>query len=434
MAAITIRARWSRRWELASHAVVLVAGTTLAWCVPGHAVQEVVIDGVPHVRNGATPAQGSETCRLEELWRVGGDAEGGLLLGLVSDVVADESGNVYVLDAQLCQVHVFSPEGKPLRTLFRQGQGPGEVRRPRDILLTPDGVGAAEEFPAKVVMVNRSGDPLPNLPVGGSGAGASSPASLTAAEQGGGNVVLSGALSRDSDQPGVSDRTYFLASYDGAGVERARYAESHGAYNYNDFVFAEREHLPPFWWAFAVAKDGRVYVAPYRDRYAIHIYEADGRLLRVIERDAQPAERTAEERNRMQRLLEGAMASLRIPYRIEVENREPILSFFHRPLHLMADGTLWVTATEGTRRQPGGIMWTCDIFNPAGEYIKRVSLACDGDGYNDCLFFVGDNRFVLIKGYADALAAQFGRGTVVSAEGEEPPVPEVVYYRVAGRD
>jgi hypothetical protein len=406
----------------------------LTWCAPGRAAGEIMIDGVPHVRNGAAPTQGSETWKLQEVWRAGGAAEGGLLLGLISDVVADESGNVYVLDSQLCQVHVFSPEGKHLRTLFRQGEGPGELRRPRDVLLTADGVGAAEEFPAKVVMVDRAGSPLPNLPVGGSGPTAATPASLTAADQGGGNLVVSGALSRDSDQPGVEDRTYFLASYDATGAERARYAESHGVYNYNDFVFAERENLPPFWWAFTVAKDGRVWVAPDRDRYAIEIHEADGRLVRVIERNVPPAERTAEEKDRMRRLLEGAMASLPIPYRIRVEDREPVLSFFHRPLHLMSDGTLWVTPTQGVRGQPAGIMWTCDVFDAAGQYVKRVSLGCEGNGYDDCLFFLGQNRFLLVKGYADALAAQFGRGTVAVGEGEEPTVPELVYYKVAGRD
>ena len=77
-------------------------------------------------------------------------------------------------------------------------------------------------------------------------------------------------------------------------------------------------------------------------------------------------------------------------------------------------------------------MLTYDVFDRAGHFIKQVAVECEGHGTNDALFFVGGDHVVLIKGYLDALAAQFGRGTSFSDDDEEHTVPEVVCYRVDG--
>ena len=115
---------------------------------------------------------------------------------------------------------------------------------------------------------------------------------------------------------------------------------------------------------------------------------------------------------------------------IDIDRHEPAISFFHRALHLSDTGELWVLPSEGLTDQPDGIMATYDIFDRQGNFQKQVSLACEGRGFDDCLFFAGNDRVVLVKGYSDALAAQFGRGTVARAEGEEPTLPELVYYRM----
>ena len=46
------------------------------------------------------------------------------------------------------------------------------------------------------------------------------------------------------------------------------------------------------------------------------------------------------------------------------------------------------------------------------------------------IFLAGPDRILVIQGYMDSLAAQFGNGTAVADEGYEPKVPEVVCYRV----
>jgi len=45
-----------------------------------------------------------------------------------SDVMADSRGNIYVLDGGEARVQVYGPDGDYLRTLGKQGSGPGEFR------------------------------------------------------------------------------------------------------------------------------------------------------------------------------------------------------------------------------------------------------------------------------------------------------------------
>ncbi len=420
------------------HRVGAVALTAcLAWMLSGWTTAEAKHrsddEQVVRILNDTEPPGGREIWTLSEEWRVGG-SDGDLLFGLISDIDVDEEGTIYVLDAQLCQVHLFSPRGDHLRTIFREGPGPGEVSSPRDLVVLDDGVGAAEEYPGKIVVVDRHGVPLSSLIPGGDVPGEVPRASLTSTDWGGGNLVVAGALLRSGTRPGISDRTYFLSSYDRQGNERARYCDWHAVYDYTDFVFSERRHLPTFWWAYTVAPDGRVYLVRSRDRYEVCVYDRGGHLERIIEQKAEPQVRTSSDKSRMNRLLEGAMAGLPFDCRIEVEDRHPVLAYFHRPLRLAPDGSLWVLPTRGILDQPEGVMWTYDVHDPGGRFLKRVSLACEeGDSYDDALFFVGEDRLVLLKGYADALAAQFGRGAVVAGEDDEPTVPELICYRATAR-
>ncbi len=49
---------------------------------------------------------------------------------LISDVTADEEGNLYVLDYKGCSLKKFSEEGRFLKSFGRRGEGPGEFLRP----------------------------------------------------------------------------------------------------------------------------------------------------------------------------------------------------------------------------------------------------------------------------------------------------------------
>ena len=51
--------------------------------------------------------------------------------------MGDDDGNIYLLDSQLSEVKVFSPDGEPLKTLSREGDGPGEFRALSSVHVLP---------------------------------------------------------------------------------------------------------------------------------------------------------------------------------------------------------------------------------------------------------------------------------------------------------
>ncbi len=414
------------------YAVALLATSTLHTAIAG---EETVTDGVRHVRNGATPSAGAETLHLQEVWRVGGDDDETTLFGLVTSVGGDEDGNVYIMDAQLCQVQVYTPDGELLRTLFRQGEGPGEIQEPRDMVMMSDGsVGLVQEFPGKIVLVDRMGVPQSNFTPGGDDPTRGGVVGLIAATSRGEHFICTGQGSQPTGSDGTQQRTHFLARFLPDGQEAVRYLEHQHVRDYNNFTLSERNDTPAFWWASDIGPDGRVYSVADRDQYAISVFQPDGTLDLVIERDYEPWKRTPEEFERIRLLFESAIHGIGIPYTLDIEEFEPAISYLHRPLRVADDGTLWVVTSRGIRQQAKGIMLTYDLFDRAGHFTRRVAVECEGHGVNDALFFLGDDRVILVKGYLDALAAQFGGGTALSGDDEEPSVPEIVCYRVDGRD
>jgi hypothetical protein len=96
-----------------------------------------------------------------ELWRVGGDSESEEdLFGVISDIDIDATGEVYLLDSQLSEVKVYSKDGEYLRSLGREGEGPGEFRRPAAMFFTDDGkVAVVQMMPGKIVLLSRTANP-----------------------------------------------------------------------------------------------------------------------------------------------------------------------------------------------------------------------------------------------------------------------------------
>jgi len=430
---LSIRRRMMTMGTKYFHAIIGIVFTVLFLTyAQAFGGEETVINGIPTVRNSSIPSHGHETIRLVEQWRAGGEDDD-TVFGLITQVRTDPDGYIYLLDAQLCEVYIYSPDGEFVRSVFREGDGPGEIREPVDMLIFEDGsVGAAHEFPAVITMVDRRGNPAGSLQLGGDDPAARSSMSLIGCNANGGNIVISGSQFNMSDTPGIQDRTNFLASFSSNGSELVRYMENKTQYDFTDFSFIEREHTPHFWWGYAVGWDGRVYVPRSRDEYAIHMYSKDGTLERVFERECETWFRTNEEKKRMRTLIEGATAGSPGEVHIVVEDTEPAIAYFHRGLRVTSNGNLWVLPSRGLRDQPEDVFITYDVFDPNGNFIKQVSVACDGNPMSDGLFIINEDRAVMVRGYLDALAAQFGRGVTFTEDGEEPALMEVICYTIEG--
>jgi len=399
-------------------------------CTPpaAFAGEKVMVDGVLHVKNGNTPRDGVQTLQLAEQWRIGGESDD-VFFGVISRVLADQEGNIYLLDSQLSEVQVFSPTGEYLKTLSREGDGPGEVRNPNDLIFMPDGtLGLVQQFPGKIIKVDLEGNPAGEFSPGGGDPTAGGFVALADAKSGGGNLVLGGVNITVDTAAGAQDRNCYVASFAEDGSEKVRYQELTYRWEFPNVTLAEWEMLF-IWRRWVVDHQGRVLIPPVRDAYTINVYNPDGSLNRVIEREFTSFKRSADEPSVTQTIMEAIQRQVQrqgiSQAKAQIEETEADIA----SIHVATDGSIWVLNSRGSRDQPAGIMVTYDVFDPEGHFTKQVQVACEGDGVRDGLFFLENEQVIQVTGFADAVLAQMGGGDAEESETDVEPTPmEIVCY------
>jgi len=395
---------------------LLALGLLLASGIAHGEVDTPDASGVPHVRSGPQPAEGSVTWPLEEVWRVGGDDEA-LLLGSVAQVMSDSTGSVYVLDRQLAHVVVVAPDGTVTGVLGREGEGPGETRRPGDMLFLSDGtIGLVQGFPGRIVKIDRAGNPAGTIHLGGDASAGTGMSSIHDARLRGGTLALCGW--RGTQRGSVFERTSFLSICDPDFRERQLLLSKPGQTDFSQPRYIESEEYFVGDGRWALGPDGRVYAAPERDQYIVQVYASDGTLARIIEREFESWARTREEMDRLGEARVAVVDGRRMEFETRLEPNDPCI----RTLHVAASGDLWVLSSRGAREQAPGVMATYDVFDRDGRFARQVAVACPGDPDRDQLFFLDDGRVIL------AIGASSGGGQ--RDEGEAVP-QRVVCYRVA---
>jgi len=403
--------------------VLLIALATL---VAGSAVAEPEM-----VKNSATPANGVHRLQLEEMWRAGGADDEESFFGLLTWAEEGPDGLLYVLDIQLSQVNVFDENGTLVRTLFREGDGPGEVRRPRDIVLLADGsIGAVQEFPGKIVRVDAENIPLDSIEPRRGDATEGGFIAMTTADQRGGTFMIAGVQITPGENQAIQQRHMYLATVNDEGGVSEPLLERSVVWDFSNFTWDEEESLPSFFWANAVGPAGRIYATPDRDAYRINVYAADGTLERVIEREYESRRRTAADKDWIRNLLESAFAPMPFDVELKISDFDSDIHWLSRSLQVDAGGNLWVLSSRGARDQPAGVLAVYDVFTADGTFDRQVEVACDGDGNEDGVFLLGEDRVLVIKGYIDATATMFGGSPADEEGGDEADPMEIICYRI----
>lgn len=386
--------------------------------------EEVEIEGVLHVRNGESPEQGLEAVQLRELWRAGGEDDE-IFFGFVGQVLGGPDGNIYLMDTQLSEVHVYSPEGEHLRILGREGDGPGETRRPGDIFFTPEGhLGMMQTFPGKVVLVDLEGNPAGSLDFDTGDPNQGRFAVLVRGINRGDYIVL-GGIRMTFGQDRTSNQTYFLSTCDATGKEKVRLLTKEYAINYSDFSMDELG-MDFTWGRCDLAPDGRVFTAPHRNKYEIHVFNQDGSLDRIIEREYKSLARDEEDKQQAYSIMEGVAAYYPAPPReITVEDMHADIS----TLYAREDGNLWVRTSRGDLDSPEGVLGTIDVFDGKGHLKKQVALKGPGNLEQDNMYMIGKDRVVIVTGAVEAFRTMQG---VTSEEDDEEAAPlEVICYQMS---
>ena len=410
-----------------THSILLmVFGVAMLALLPAPAQadwqgSEVVEDGVRYVRNPEA-APDKTTIEPEELWRRGSD-EDDLIFGLPEEILEDADGNVYVLDTQISEIAVFSPSGDHLRTIGREGEGPGEFRSANDMYLRPDGVlGVVQVFPGKVTQILTNGLPADSFRLGESSEGFQLVYGGAAIRD---RIVLLGA--RRSHKGSERVQTNYLKAFDFDGNEIAHYHEisensQYGGMKFDEKVFANFKRQ------WSLADDGRMAAVTNFDDYRVHVWKPDGTLAYIIDRpDYQPVKRTSKEKKRFQTVFDGITSwSPGSSFKIS-ETHRAVVQVWFRP-----NGSLWVLSGKGNWRKDQGVFAVFDVYNTDGRFVQSVTLKCEGDSAKDGFYFSGDRLYRVSDQFA-AIIGQFGGDEEPEDDDESDPL-QVIAYSLGSRE
>lgn len=116
-------AAWSRQWRICAAAVVL-------GCGPG---------------GPSTVPDETETWVTEPEFRIGDALEGDALFSRIPYLRATQDGRIFVLEPYIGAVSVWDREGRPVLSIGRPGQGPGEFVFPHRVHVGSDGFFVRED-------------------------------------------------------------------------------------------------------------------------------------------------------------------------------------------------------------------------------------------------------------------------------------------------
>jgi len=378
-------------------------------------------EGVLHVLNPAEPAEPPMEIALDERWRIGGDSESeDEFFGVIMEIATGTDGTVYILDTQLHQVSIYSPEGEFVRAIGHEGEGPGEFRRPGNLILLPGGnIGVVQTMPGKIVMLSPEGKPLGDYPVPEAPGGGVR--FFTACQRAGDNVLL--GVSEFSQSETGFKTIFHIIAVNPKGEQIASYLSIESQRDAANLVFDEKESSG-FGTPWVAGKDGRVYASNVFDAYRIEVWRPDGARDRVIEREYQSRARSGEEMERASRR-----------FRVRINNAEPErkISKTDRDIFRMFprnDGTLWVLTSRGGFSAPKGVLGVFDVFDAEGKFVRQVSLKGQGSIERDGLFFSGERLYV-VTDLVSARFAAFGGGAGGAAEEAADTEPmSVICYQL----
>ena len=374
---------------------------------------------VPVAMHDGPPEQGTVPLELEELWRAGGMDDEDIIFGQTPDIICDKAGHTFVLDHQLCQVAVFSAEGELLRTIGREGDGPGELRQPMGLaMLGDDLLGIGIGFPGKVVTMRLDGTPVGTLyPIGVPSEGnIGVMMSLQAAD----GWLCAGGARLMFTSPEDASSLRFLSAAPLGQEDFTRLLEKTNPLDPLAHLYDE---AADYYWdlSWALGPEGTLYVPRDRDRYEISVFGSDGTLQRVFGRQTPSRKRSQEEKDRVRPIINVNNAQQDRDW--QICDTDPAIS---RIAYNFDDDTVWVLTPGGSSEQPEGILETWDVFSPDGRYLRRVPIPLGHEMNEGTSFLVGGGRLIVLRGSTSAPGE-----SDEELEAEEEPEPlEVICYRI----
>ena len=304
------------------------------------------VNGVAVVVNPKRPLYEEPVLILDEELRIGEqESRPEYIFAGISSIALDNSENIYVADNKEFHIKVFSPEGDYLRTISRQGQGPGEIGRLSEIFVSESQVlVVVDPRRRQVHTFSTSGDHLDSRDF-------EKLYPLRTARDSTGHFYMMNPVTVSGSRKGSFE--LLKLNPDLEPVASLTKIEISPEANSSEF-----DDIPEF----AIRSDDCV-VLGYGSYYRFKILTPDGKVVREIHQDFDrvPIPEKVIEEAKKRRAQSGFPLDAEFP-----KYYPPFTMFF-----LDENGRMLVIKPE---RAENGESQVCDVFDAEGKYVCRISL------------------------------------------------------------
>lgn len=356
--------------------------------------------------------------QLQELWRIDPDDPDAPLLGITDPrkIVAHD-GRIYLLDGQLCQALVYSDDGEFQGTVYRQGEGPGEIHDPHRMFLTSDGRLAVQfGYPTQLEFVDPDGTPRGRWRLGYNAW------AMYLLETPAGWLGSYRQMVQDA-QPGVFRSVHHVALHDDEGnrigdLFTREHESRHGESGATD----EADEYSP-WNTVAVTAEGLVAYAPVRDEYRIEWRTLEGETVRAATRPGAAHERTQDE---LDSLKYRSYSVVNGDVQFKKQNlcaTDPMI----QSIDPLPGGAIRVRTSRFEKDLPAGMVCRYEVHEPDGKLRERVEIHDPSGTYDtdyDVIALLDDGRAIVLRNARPAARAAYDAGMLPEVLEKMPPPPD----------
>jgi len=318
-----------------------------------------IIGGVEYLHNSETPLHPHKTISFEEELSIGEqDEEGQIVLYRPGRFIVDEDENIYVCDRQDWAIKVFDSNGRFVRSIGREGTGPGEFKFVAEIAFLPDGRLLVQDWDLdRASLFMKDGQFI-----------SSHKSRFNSYDV---YFTTNSSYTRDDNIFGFEEKL-FVKTYDFSGKE---------VISFGEFTPDQSQEIKKDGKWFTVGKPFDVHsiVAGdqknkwlyhcMNDKYLIEVYNQEGKLFRKIDRPYKLLPVTAADAQRWVERVKGADEKAK-----RIIKEEIIMPKFKTVTERMIVddlGNLWIETCE--EKDVGGrLLIAYDMFSEKGTYEVRI--------------------------------------------------------------